>query len=559
MIFLDKQLVISVDGMESRVAVLEDKWLAELYVERQDARSIVGSIFKGRVENVLPGMDAAFVDIGLGKNGFLYVDEVSLPEDSDSRPRKISQLLKPGQELLVQVVKDAMGSKGPRLTTQLSIPGRYLVYVPDGKMCGVSRRLSDKERQRLRRLCRDLKPDDVGVIVRTAAEGVEDKAISGDLRFLENVWSTVQRRIEDLETPASVYSEAELPMRVVRDLFNEDFSRILLDDQETARRLEGFLQATTPELVGRVETHQGAKPLFDAYGIEEEISKALKSKVDLPSGGSLIIEQTEAMTVVDVNTGRYVGRKRLEDTIVKTNLEACREVVRQMRVRDIGGIIVIDFIDMSRKGNREQVLKTLDEELGKDRTKTYVVELSPLGLVEMTRQNVTDGLRGTMTVPCPTCKGAGVVLSPQTAAVNIERRLVGLAESSTSQAFVVDVHPSVADLIARDGGNIVQRLEKATGRLFMFEGASYLPIEAHRVSAEGSREVIQGIALPVTAGQELTLRVEEKHIYNGRDGVARIGDYCVVVIDGGDRIGSEVSVVVEEATSACALAHLQVK
>src|SRR5680860_738909 len=521
--------------MEGRVAVLEDKWLAELYVERQDARSIVGSIFKGRVENVLPGMDAAFVDIGLGKNGFLYVDEVSLPEDSDSRPRKISQLLKPGQELLVQVVKDAMGSKGPRLTTQLSIPGRYLVYVPDGKMCGVSRRLSDKERQRLRRLCRDLKPDDVGVIVRTAAEGVEDKAISGDLRFLENVWSTVQRRIEDLETPASVYSEAELPMRVVRDLFNEDFSRILLDDQETARRLEGFLQATTPELVGRVETHQGAKPLFDAYGIEEEI------------------------TVVDVNTGRYVGRKRLEDTIVKTNLEACREVVRQMRVRDIGGIIVIDFIDMSRKGNREQVLKTLDEELGKDRTKTYVVELSPLGLVEMTRQNVTDGLRGTMTVPCPTCKGAGVVLSPQTAAVNIERRLVGLAESSTSQAFVVDVHPSVADLIARDGGNIVQRLEKATGRLFMFEGASYLPIEAHRVSAEGSREVIQGIALPVTAGQELTLRVEEKHIYNGRDGVARIGDYCVVVIDGGDRIGSEVSVVVEEATSACALAHLQVK
>lgn len=539
------------------MALLEDGQLAELYVERQDVRSIVGSIYKGKVENVLPGMDAAFVDIGLGRNGFLYVDEVSVPEDSDSRPRKISQLLKPGQELLVQVVKDAMGNKGPRLTTQLSIPGRYLVYIPDGEMCGVSRRLPDKERQRLRRLCRELKPDDVGVIVRTAAEGVEDQAISGDLRFLEKLWSTVQRRIDDLGTPASVYSEAELPMRIVRDLFDENFSRILLDDEDLAGKMEGFLQATTPELVDRVEIHQGAKPLFEAYGIEQEIEKALQSKVDLSSGGSLVIEQTEAMTVIDVNTGRYVGRKHLEDTIVKTNLEACREAVRQLRVRDIGGIIVIDFIDMSRKGNREQVLKALDEELSRDRTKTYVVELSPLGLVEMTRQNVTEGLRGVMTGTCPTCKGDGVVPSARTVCIDIERRLATLAESSTSEAFVVDVHPQIAGAIARDGGKMVERLAKGTGKLFVFEGVPHLPFEAFRVSAEGPRAVIEETALPVAAGQELTVRVEEKHVYNGRDGVARLGEYNVVVADAGDRVGSEVPVVIDEAARFCAQAHLQ--
>ena len=405
-----KQLIITSDARETRVAILEQDRLAELYVERREHRSMVGNIYKGKVENVLAGMDAAFVDVGLQRNGFLYVDEVTVPEESDARPKKITQLLKPGQEIVVQVIKDPMRSKGPRLTTQLSLAGRYLVYVPGGSLCGVSRRLPDDERQRLRKLCRELKPDNAGIIVRTAAEGVSEKAITRDVRFLEKLWSMVQRRLEQQDALSLVYSEAELAVKVVRDLFSEEYTQVLVDDEVLLKRIVSFLQATTPELADRVQLYQGAKPLFETYGIEDEIQKALERRVDLPSGGYLVIDHTEALTVVDVNTGRYVGRKFLEDTILKTNLEACREVVRQLRVRDIGGIIVIDFIDMSRKENREAVLTTLQAELAKDRTKTYVVELSPLGLVEMTRQNITDGIRGIMTRPCPTCVGEGVVL-----------------------------------------------------------------------------------------------------------------------------------------------------
>jgi ribonuclease G len=418
-----KQLIVSSDPRENRVAVYEGNRLAELFVERRSRRSLVGDIYRARVENVLAGMDAAFVDIGLGKNGFLYVDEVQLPEDSDARPRKITQLLRAGQEITVQVLKDPMGTKGARLTTQLSLAGRYLVYLPGGSLCGVSRRLPDAERMRLRKLCHDLKPDDAGVIIRTAAEGVSDKAVARDLKFLTKLWQTVERRLESTAAPSIVYSEAELPLRLVRDMFTEDFSQILVDDEDLMKRMVGFLQATAPELADRVELYKGRTPLFESHGVEAEVQAALKRRVDLPSGGYLVIDKAEALTVIDVNTGRYVGKKFLEDTILKTNLEACTEVVRQLRIRDVGGIIVIDFIDLSTRESREQVLAALEAELAKDRTKTYVVELSPLGLVEMTRQNITDGLRGIMTDTCPTCRGEGVVLGDESLAVSRNRRL----------------------------------------------------------------------------------------------------------------------------------------
>lgn len=551
-----KQLIVSSDPRESRVAVYEGNRLAELFVERRSRRSLVGDIYRARVENVLAGMDAAFVDIGLGKNGFLYVDEVQLPEESDARPRKITQLLRAGQEITVQVLKDPMGTKGARLTTQLSLAGRYLVYLPGGSLCGVSRRLPDTERMRLRKLCHDLKPDDAGVIIRTAAEGVSDKAIARDLKFLTKLWQTVERRLESTQAPAIVYSEAELPLRLVRDMFTEDFSQILVDDEDLMKRMVGFLQATAPELADRVELYKGRTPLFESHGVEAEVQAALKRRVDLPSGGYLVIDKAEALTVIDVNTGRYVGKKFLEDTILKTNLEACTEVVRQLRIRDVGGIIVIDFIDLSTRESREQVLAALEAELAKDRTKTYVVELSPLGLVEMTRQNITDGLRGIMTDACPTCRGEGVILGDESLVISIERRLRRLAEATASEAFLVEVHPRVAGVLLRDGGVRLGELEKQTGKLFIVEGVGYLSLEEFKISAEGSREVIARASLPVVAGQELEVAVEEENLYDRRHAIARVDGYTVCVLGGADVVGRRAKVVIEEATRYCAYARI---
>ena len=552
-----KQLIVSSDPRESRVAVYEGNRLAELFVERRSRRSLVGDIYRARVENVLAGMDAAFVDIGLNKNGFLYVDEVQLPEETDARPRKITQLLRAGQEITVQVLKDPMGTKGARLTTQLSLAGRYLVFLPGGSLCGVSRRLPDAERMRLRALCRDLKPDDAGVIIRTAAEGVSDKAIARDLKFLTKLWQTVERRLESTTAPGIVYSEAELPLRLVRDMFTEDFSQILVDDEDLMKRMVGLLHATAPELADRVELYKGRTPLFESHGVEAEVRAALKRRVDLPSGGYLVIDKAEALTVIDVNTGRYVGKKFLEDTILKTNLEACAEVVRQLRIRDVGGIIVIDFIDLSTRESREQVLASLEAELAKDRTKTYVVELSPLGLVEMTRQNITDGLRGIMTDTCPTCRGEGVVLGDESLAISVERSLRRLAESQASEAFLVEVHPRVAGVLLRDDGCRLRELERHTGKLFVIEGVGYLELEEFNVSAEGSREVITRASLPVVAGQTLELLVEEENAYDRRHGIARMDGYTVCVLGGAGVVGRKIKVVVEEATRYCAYARLE--
>lgn len=549
-----KQLLISGEANETRAALLEEGRLVELYVERSERRSLVGNIYKGRVVNVLAGMDAAFVDIGLEKNGFLYVDDVVRADEPDARGKKITQLLKPGQSVVVQVAKDPMGVKGARLTTELSIAGRYLVFVPGGSVCGVSRRIPDEERARLRGLCQSIKPDKAGVIIRTAAEGVSEKAITRDLRFLEKLWGTVQRRLE-LDVSNVVYSEADLAMKIIRDEFTEEISQVLVDDEGLQKRIVGFLQTTTPEMADRVELYQGGRPLFETYGIEAEIKRAVRRRADLPSGGYLVIDHTEAMTVVDVNSGRYVGRTFLEDTILQTNLEAAREVVRQLRIRDIGGIIVIDFIDMARRQNREQVLATLEAELARDRTKSYVVELSPLGLVEMTRQNVTDGIRGIMTRSCPDCGGEGVVLSAQSVALEVERKLRLLAKESVSEAFLVEVHPDVAGLFALSDGLRARRFSEEVGRLFIFEGVDHLGREEMNISAEGSREVIARAALPVTRGQELTVEITERSVYESRDGIGRLGAYVINVFGAGAKVGRSVKVIVERVSRNCAYAR----
>ena len=450
-----RELLISVDVGEQRVAILEDDRVAEVYLERPDKRSIAGNIYLGTVDNVLPGMEAAFVEIGLEKNGFLYVDEIVVPELEGKRHgKKITDLIARGQEILVQAVKDPMKTKGARLTTEISLPGRFLVFVPQGEGLGVSRRLDDAERARLKEIIKGLDAKEGGIIVRTAAEGASAEDIERDLVFLQRLWKTIQAKAKSSKAPALVYQEAELPLRIVRDLFAGDFVSAQIDHERTFKRIVGYLKKTSPHMLERVHRYKEKTPLFEGTGVDAEIRSTLSRRVDLPSGGYLVFDYAEAFTVIDVNTGRFVGSRskssgaRLEDTITKNNLEAVKEVVRQLRLRDIGGIIVIDFIDMANPKNRATVEEALRNELERDRTKTYVVEISPLGLVEMTRQNVTDGPREILTKKCPTCEGDGIVVSEATAAMDVERRLRALAAGSRAQAFRVEV--SAAHGVAPD-------------------------------------------------------------------------------------------------------------
>jgi ribonuclease G len=498
---VEKEIFVSVEVGEQTVAVLEDGKPAEVYLGRPERRTVAGNIYKGLVDNVLPGMEASFVDIGLEKNGFLYVDEIVVPELEGRRHgKRIQELISRGQEVLVQTVKDPMGTKGARLTTEISLPGRFLVYTPYGDGIGVSRRLEDEERERLKGICKGLELPEGGLIVRTAAEGASEAELSGDLKLLLKLWSTIRTRAESAKAPALVYQEAELPLRIVRDLFIRDFKRVVVDHERTYRKIVGYLKRTSPELAARVERYSGKEPLLEKSGVREAIQSTLSRRVDLPSGGYLIFDYAEAFTVIDVNTGRFVGGRgksangRLEDTITKNNLEAVGEVVRQLRLRDIGGIIVIDFIDMANPKNRQLVEDALNRELARDRTKTYVVEISPLGLVEMTRQNVTDGPREILTITCPSCAGDGVVVSPQTQAVEAERKLRRHVAGSRAQAFLVELHSDVAALLAGPGGARLEELEAETGKRFAFKTKKSFRLDRFQILQEGKVADIDGLA-----------------------------------------------------------------
>ena len=496
-----KEILVSVEVIEQTVAVLEEGQVAEVYLGRPSHRSIAGNIYKGVVDNVLPGMEASFVDVGLGRNGFLYVDEIVVPELEGKRHgKRIQELISRGQEVLVQAVKDPMGTKGARLTTEISLPGRFLVYTPYGDGIGVSRRLEDEERERLKGICKGLELPEGGLIVRTAAEGASAEELAGDLKLLLKLWSTIRGRAARTKAPALVYQEAELPLRIVRDLFIRDFKRVVVDHERTYRKIVAYLKRTSPELAARVERYQGKEPLLEKSGVAEAIASTLSRRVDLPSGGYLVFDYAEAFTVIDVNTGRFVGGRgkssnaRLEDTITKNNLEAVTEVVRQLRLRDIGGIIVIDFIDMANPKNRQLVENALEAELARDRTKTYVVEISPLGLVEMTRQNVTDGPREILTDKCPICDSTGVVVSAETRAVEVERKLRRHVASSKAEAFLVELHSDVAAILVGPDGERLEELEKETGKRFAFKTKKSFRLDRFGILAEGKVSEIEGLA-----------------------------------------------------------------
>ena len=557
-----KTILISVDLSELRVAVVEEGRTVEALIERRGEGSLVGNIYKAKVDNVLRGMEAAFVDLGLPRNGFLHVNDVVVPGETSSRTRrrrKIDELLKPGQEVLVQVVKDSMGTKGPRVTMELSIAGRFLVLSPNGEAgSGVSRRLPDGERERLRKLAKALEVEEGGVIVRTAAAGATAEDLDRDLRFVRRIWSQVSSSAETKKAPSIVHAEADLSLKVIRDLLARNVQEVLVDSERQFRRILGWVRVTQPEFVDRIKLYSDAVPLFERHGVDQAILSTLNKRVDLPSGGYLIFDYAEAFTVIDVNTGRFVGSSsRLEDTITKNNIEAAREVMRQLRLRDIGGIIVIDFIDMAVARNRAEVLAVLQEELEHDRTKTYLVEISPLGLVEMTRQNVTAGIRETLTRICPTCGGEGRVLSEQTMSVEAERRLRKLARSSGAEAFLVRMNARVATQLAGPGGTKILELERETGKYFTVEAIERMPLTEVDVVREGARAEVDGDSLPVADGDEVRVKISEPHMYNITDGVARMnGAYGVVVGGAIGYIGQEHRIRIDRASRTGAYATL---
>jgi ribonuclease G len=497
-----KRIVVNAGITETRVAVQEGSLLTELYLERHARRSIVGSVYKGVVTNVLPGMQAAFVDIGLKKDAFLYAGDytantgdlgreaVDAPEEEpdtadvdleEAEPRRearapIEELLRKGQEVLVQVSKESLGTKGARVTSFISLPGRYLVYMPQGRHVGVSRRIRDeRERDRLRALVRSLNPPAGGYIVRTNAEGRGEAEFAADLEFLGRLWSQVQERYERSAAPAVLHEEMDLTFRVVRDLLSPEVDEFLVDDPDVYARCLGYVRDLVPALADRVKRYEGRTPIFEHFGIERDIEKALRRRVWLRSGGYIVIDHTEALVSIDVNTGKYVGKRDFEQTVLKINLEAVGEIVRQIRLRDLGGIIIIDFIDMEIPEHREQVYRALKRALAEDKARTNVLEISELGLVEMTRKRVRQDLRSLLTVPCSTCKGGGVTKSDPTLAEEIFRAARARVAESGAREVVLRVHPELAGYLDGDGREGVQRLaalldvkvtvQAATGRV----------------------------------------------------------------------------------------------
>jgi ribonuclease G len=512
-----KRIVVNAELIETRVGVQEGNLLTELYLERHHRRSIVGSVYKGVVTNVLPGMQAAFVDIGLSKDAFLYAgdyttnlgdfavamlageEEDTDPDDDDVdveelAPRRdatpIEDLLHKGQNVLVQVSKESLGTKGARITSFVSLPGRYLVYMPQARHIGVSRRIRDeRERDRLRAALRGLTLPPGGFILRTNAEGKSESEFAADVEFLTRLWAQIQTRFEQAAAPAALHEEGDLTFRVVRDLFSPEVDEFVVDAREVFDRCAGYVEALVPSLRDRVRQWTDPAPIFEALGIEKDIERALRRRVWLKSGGYIVIDHTEALVSIDVNTGKYVGKRDFEQTVLKINLEAVGEIVRQIRLRDLGGIIIIDFIDMETADHREQVYRALKRALADDKARTNVLEISELGLVEMTRKRVRQDLRALLSTLCPTCKGSGVTKADATLAAEIFRVIpakVRAAEDANGREVVVRVHPDLARYFEGDGRDGLDRLARALDRK--------ITIQPNHADREGYEVRLRGAA-----------------------------------------------------------------
>jgi len=480
------ELIINVKPQETRVALLEDRVLAELYIERTKDRGIMGNIYKGKVVKVLPGMQAAFVDIGLEKASFLYVTDVyGGLEDYEEMgfqgeeitayfnpSSQIEDLLSEGQEILVQVSKEPLGTKGTRITSHITLPGRYLVFMPTFDHVGISRRIKkdEKERRRLREIVQAIKPPSGGFIVRTASEGAESDEIRNDMEFLLHLWNNIQKKKESSTAPSLIHSDLNMVLRVIRDILSPQVNRIVIDSKGEYENIISFINTYMPKLKYEITLYENKEPIFDAYGIEMEIDKILGRKIWLKSGGYIVIDMSEALVAIDVNTGRYVGKRNLADTILKTNLEAAKEIAYQLRLRNIGGIIIIDFIDMEREGDREKVYQALEEAIKKDRQKTTIFKISELGLVEMTRKRTRENISRILGEPCPYCEGAGLIKSKSTVCYDILREIERTSSELGGHNIMVEVNQEVADLLYEEERAGVEELERKLRKKIVIKG-----------------------------------------------------------------------------------------
>jgi ribonuclease G len=518
---MKRELLINAAPRETRVAILEDDELVELLVDRPEARRMVGDIYLGRVEAVLPGIQAAFVDIGTEKSAFLHASDLVFPEDEsdsddddeaddDSRDEKddargrrskappIQDLLKRGQDIVVQVSKEPISTKGPRVTAQISLAGRFLVYMPFASRVGVSRKIGDRaERQRLREQMQKLLPDDSGgIIVRTVGEDVTEATFEREMNTLMNQWKRIKRKTHFVRAPSLIHRETSLTRGLMRDVFSTKVEQVTVDSRQVFNEIVEYLKGIAPELIERVKLYEDVVPLFDKANIEHEIRDLFKRRCDLPSGGYLIIEPTEALVSIDVNSGRYTGKRDPEKTILKTNLEASREVARQLRLRDIGGIIVCDFIDMETKANRDRVLQELRTHLGRDRARTKAFAVSDLGLVEMTRQRVRQSHLQNMTEPCPTCHGTGRVFTAETIVRRVERSIRRMGVEGRRDHLIVKLHPEVAMYVLEHEKDLLKKLEKLAGfGLELRDDPLLRPDEFKLVVKSAGRDVTQQYAV----------------------------------------------------------------
>jgi ribonuclease G len=506
------ELIINSRPHETRVALLENGIAVELHIERRTGQELMGNIYRGRVMRVLPGMQAAFIDIGLDRSAFLYVSDVhkdfleleqmmlqnctntddapiqSLGETRQDTlsgiPFNIEDLLQEGQDIMVQVSKEPIGTKGARLTSHVSLPGRHLVLMPTVNHIGVSRRIEDpEERTRLRNIVQEIRPGDMGFIVRTVSEGADKDKLEPEMDFLLKLWANIQEKMARSSSPALLYKDLTVSLRAVRDLFTREVDRLVIDSREEYENIMAFIEAFAPRLKYSVKQYDGTEPIFDAYGIEMEISRALEKKIWLKSGGYIVIELTEALTVIDVNTGSYVGKRNLEETILKTNIEAVKEIAYQLRLRNIGGLIVIDFIDMEKKPNRDRVFVALKEALGKDKAKNHILRMSELGLIEMTRKRTREDLNRFLSEPCFYCEGRGVLKSTKTICYEILRDIEReIATSVEGGNIWVRVNPDIENILKEEEQQSIIDLEKTINRRIIIQSEESLHLEQYEIS-----------------------------------------------------------------------------
>lgn len=539
------EIIVSAGFGETRAAVLEDRRLVELFLERETHELVVGNIYKGRVENVLPGMQAAFINIGLDRNAFLYVDDAldfqngAEPSSERARIRSINDVVTEGQEIIVQVNKGPIGSKGARVGTHLSIAGRYLVLMPTVDHVAISRRItSDGERQRLKDIAAKLCPKGMGVIIRTLAQGKDEANLAQDFRFLEGVWRKIQRRARSHAPPSLLYKDFDLMYRLVRDEFTPDVTKFVIDGDAAYRTVLDLMDSLSPALKRKVYHYSGSKPIFEFYGIEEQIERSLQREVRLDCGGYIVIDHTEALTSIDVNTGRFIGTTDLADTVLQTNLEAAAEIAHQLRLRDIGGIIIIDFIDMDKDSHRQAVLEAFTDALRADKTRSHILGFTNLGLLEMTRKKVGEDIAARMQKTCRHCGGSGRMLSEDTIAHATQRAIITRARATDDVALLVVCHPAVAALLIGPNGSTLHKLEQQTGKALYVKGSHTRDTDDVEI-VTGDRETLELRAFPVHKGQVLDMHIEEPHITNPKDGIARIEGYVIDVENAGHYVGEQ--------------------